>query len=529
MWHAWRVPLMCSRDRCLVRLTRSSWEDIVERYMNEGLMEQMRTSAANSRGGFSGKALIACNMMKFTVLATIVAVLLLGYFGSQVIAGSHDAVALLYICVAVLALMAGVPILRVGFRRLEAPQGRMITRSEAPRLFETLDKLCRKLDGPPIHHVLINRDYGASLVPLRARAIAGEYTNYLVLGLPYMLGAPAKEMLSAIARDYGYLCGTHGKLAARAYRQNRTFAALAEQIQRKPGTGGMDAFSVRLFQPFMKYHKAQTAAYLRSSGLAAEAASTRMFGPQIRANGLIRDALLVRWIEREFWPKLMKQAENSPRPTFMPFAAMRTAFDASYEQWATREQLTEVWIEPPGMQDVYPSLRERVEAIGQPGMLPARVKVTAAGALLEDAAKRIIDEFDQSWWKEEKKNWDVKFLNASRSKSRVRDLADFKMHEQKELASLRAEFDSLEAAKPVLEDLLKQPGGPFPKAAYLYGRILLDENNDLGLEHLTVAANNDPTLTEEAAHAGYFYLLKKHGDQAAQDWWEKFLPATAEV
>lgn len=496
--------------------------------MDEGLTECLKSRAASSPRGFRGKLFVVTNIIQIFQLVAVSAGGLLVYFGFQLSAGSGRMDNLIYIGVTGIVLMGVIAILRMFFIRLEAPEGRSITRAEAPRLFETLDKMCRKLDGPPINHVLIDREYGTTILPLRTRVMSGGYTNYLMVGLPYMLGVPAKEMLSAIARDYSYLCGTHGQLAAKIYRQSKTFSALNEQFQRKPDVGRVCALMIHGLGVFMAYYKARTEVFLSNSGLAAEMASTTMFGPQIRANGLIRDALLGRWIKKEFWPKLMKQAESNPRPTFMPFAAMRTAFDASYQQWATREQLMQVWLEKPASHDILPSLRERVEAIGQPGMLPAPVKATAATALLEDTARQIIEEFDETWWKEAKRQWDVRFHNASRSKSRMQDFSDFKIHGQKELASLRAEFDSLEAAKPVLEDLLGQPGGPFPKAAYLYGRILLDEDNELGLEHLAAAAMNDANLTEEATHAGYFYLLKKHGEQAAQDWWEKFAPVSAE-
>lgn len=508
--------------------SRRSNENILERYMDEGLTERLKNKAAGSPGGSRGKVLVVSSMANIFMLATVSAVALLVYFGMQLGTDGYSLNNLIYIGLTAFVLMAAIAVLRMFAIRLEPPEGRSITRDEAPRLFETLDKMCKKLDGPPIDHVLINRDYGTTIMPLRNRAMFGGSTTYLMVGLPYMLGVPAKEMLSTIARDYSYLCGTHGKAAANVYRQSCTFLELSNQLQRKSDAGHSGAMMTRMLNVFIAYYRTHAVVFLRHSSLAAESASTKMFGAQIRANGLVRDALLGRWIREEFWPKLMDQAARSPRPAFMPFAAMRTAFDASYEHWATRERLTEAWLEMPAPQQMFLSLRERVEAIGQPGMLPSQVRVTAAAALLEDASKRIIDEFDQAWWKDEKKHWDIKFHNASRSRSPLHDLSDFKLHEQKELVSLRAEFDSLEAAKPVLEDLLKQPGGPFPKAAYLYGRILLDEDNDLGLEHLTVAAENDASLTEEAAHAGYFYLLKKHGEQAAQDWWEKFVPTPAE-
>jgi hypothetical protein len=88
---------------------------------------------------------------------------------------------------------------------------------------------------------------------------------------------------------------------------------------------------------------------------------------------------------------------------------------------------------------------------------------------------------------------------------------------------LKSEFEAPQAAKPVLEHLLKQDGGPFPKAAFIYGRILLDENNMRGLDHLEAAAARDRSLVDDVAHIGYHYLLKTQSEYAARAWWEKIM------
>jgi signal transduction histidine kinase len=63
-------------------------------------------------------------------------------------------------------------------------------------------------------------------------------------------------------------------------------------------------------------------------------------------------------------------------------------------------------------------------------------------------------------------------------------LADLKIHDLLERAVLSAEFESPESAKALLEHLLRQPGGPFPKATYHYGCILLAAGTESGLDHL---------------------------------------------
>ena len=93
-----------------------------------------------------------------------------------------------------------------------------------------------------------------------------------------------------------------------------------------------------------------------------------------------------------------------------------------------------------------------------------------------------------------------------------------------ELASLRLEFGTAAAAKPVLVALLKRPGGPFPKASLLYGRVLLEEGNRQGVDHLRDAALNDQRLLNEAAQRGYQYLLEKEGEDSAKLWWSSVVP-----
>lgn len=100
------------------------------------------------------------------------------------------------------------------------------------------------------------------------------------------------------------------------------------------------------------------------------------------------------------------------------------------------------------------------------------------------------------------------------------------LHDLQEFALLKAEFESPQAAKPVLEYMLSKPGGPYPKPAFHFGRILLAENNDNGLDYLLTAATADRNVVDEVARIGYGYLLAREGEQAALDWLEKLRERT---
>lgn len=503
----------------------------MDQHAYEGLIEQLEAEAAHSPAAFRGKVLLISSAAYLVLFAALGGMALLVYLGVNWAYASQRTADLIRLGLFAL-VMAPVffAVLRMFFMRLAPPEGREITRSEAPKLFKTLDKMRKKLRGPPIHHVLIDREYNAAIMQLPRWGLFGGHTNYLMLGLPYMLGTPPREMLATVAHEYGHLCGDHGKLGAWVYRQRRTFGALYAQVEsgadRSWAHGAME-WALRRFMP---YYNAYTFVLSRQNEYEADQTATGLVGAEANASGLVRDALLGRWVHEEFWPGIYRQADSSARPSFRPFAAMRTAFQASYEQWATRERLSAAWRVASDLHDTHPSLCDRVEATGERANLPEPMTATAADVMLGPCTKQLIEEMDQAWWREEKKQWEARYQYASRAQARLKALAGqalsaLPLQDLQELALLTSEFDSPQAAKPVLEHLMRQPGGPFPKPAWLYGRILLDEGNDQGLDHLVTALQGDRSLLEEAAQAGYFYLLHKRGEAAARAWWEKHHPA----
>jgi len=495
------------------------------------LVRRLEVDSTISPTAFRTRVILLSSSAYIALFGTLGASALLVYFGVKWARDHHSTQALIRIALfGVLMLPAFYAVLRMFFLRLTPPQGRFITREEAPALFGKLDIMRKKLRGPPIHRVLINDEYNAAISQLPRFGLFGGHTNYLMLGLPYLLGVTHKEMLATIAHEYGHLCGNHGKMGAWVYRQRRTFGALYDQVRDASEGNWVHGGMARALDCFMPYFSAYTFVLSRQNEYQADQTASELVGADVNANGLVRDALLGRWIHDEFWPKLHQQADTAMRPSFMPFSAMRTAFKASYHQWATPERLAAAWLEKSGLLDTHPALRDRVEATGAPPVLPACVEVTAAEALLGARfAKRLIEEFDQGWWAKERQNWEGRCKYVTRSRARLLELSAQPLAKTApqhlyELALLKSEFETPQAAKAVLEHLLKRDGGPFPKAAFIYGRILLDEDNGRGLDHLAAAADKDRSLVEEVARIGYDYLLKTRDEVAARAWWKQIMP-----
>lgn len=496
------------------------------------LVRRLEVESTINPASFRAKVFLISVSAYIALFGTLIVIGLLFYLAFDFVQhhrGHSPArlVALVSFAIAVLPIFFVV--LRMCFLRLGQPQGVAVTRKDAPRLFEILDKIRARLQGPPIHHVLIDDEYNAAISQVPRFGLFGGHTNYLMLGLPFLLGGTPKELVATIAHEYGHLRGNHGKFGAWVYRQRLIFHALDKHVRNTADDGMLDSLFSNALRYFMPRYYAYTFVLSRQDEYEADRAAMQLAGARPMADGLVRSTLLGRWIRREFWPKLYKQADVAMQPAFMPYQSMRTAFMASHEQWAAKEHLQAAWMEKSGLLDTHPALRDRVEAIGEAAALPPPVTITAAEALLgATLTKNLIDRFDRQWWKSEKTDWEARCKYATRSRARLKELsarplAEVPLQDLQEYALLTAEFDSPQAAKPILEHLLKKDGGPFPRAAFIYGRILIDEDNRRGLNYLESAAINDRDAIEDVAYIGFYYLLRKESEYSAQKWWDKIM------
>jgi Zn-dependent protease with chaperone function len=168
-------------------------------------------------------------------------------------------------------------IVRALWVRFDPPQGRRVTRAQAPGLFELIDRVRAQLKGPAIHEVLIDADFNASIVQNPRLGILGWYRNYLVLGLPYLMVLQPGHVAAVIAHEYGHLSGAHGKFAAWIYRQRAIWGQLIHRLQRQRHwtTGWFGAF----FEWYAPYFHAYSFVLARANEYQPDRASADVVEP----------------------------------------------------------------------------------------------------------------------------------------------------------------------------------------------------------------------------------------------------------
>lgn len=488
------------------------------------LVKRLEAQSAHSPHAFRARLLlmsVAAYVALFCVLFVNAALL----YGAVVWTREHGANRIA-IAVGILGLMS-LPILYVTLRtlamRLQPPEGRLITRAEAPVLFDLLDKMQARLKGPKIHHVLVDNDCNAGIVQLPSWGLVGPSVNYLVLGLPFMVGCSTSSMQSVVAHEYGHLCGAHGRLGNWVWRQRLILSKVHERVEAAAEASVWYGLLLKPLDAFVPYFNACAFVLRRQHEYEADRTSALLAGADVAAASLVRIELLATWFDTQFWSTLYRQADTRERPSFMPYKSLATAMRISHDEWATKERLKAAWQYESGYDDTHPCLRERVEALGQQPALPQPLARSAAVSLLGELANQLIEEFDQAWWRAHGKDWGERYRRVTRSQARLRELdgtplSALPLHELQEMAMLKVEFESGQAAKPVLAHLLRQSGGPFPKAAFEYGKILLDEKRRQGLDYLAEAACHDSRLSDEALLTGFQFLLAHESEERAKQW-----------
>ena len=171
--------------------------------------------------------------------------------------------------------------LRALWVRFDEPEGVPLERDDAPALFEALDRIRQKIDGPPVHHVYLDSEFNASIRQLPRFGLFGGAVNYLSVGLPLLMALDRRRLLSVLAHEYGHLRGNHGRLSAWIYRTRLSWLKLDASLQRDEGV--MALASQAFFRWYFPRFAAKTFALARQDEYEADRVSARLLGTRVAA------------------------------------------------------------------------------------------------------------------------------------------------------------------------------------------------------------------------------------------------------
>lgn len=417
-------------------------------------------------------------------------------------------------------------LIRALWVRVEEPEGRQIRREEAPLLFEMLDEITQQLGGVPVHSVTLNADFNAGISQVPHWGVFGNYRNHLQIGMPLLIALGIDELKSVLAHEMGHLVGEHGKFSAWIYRQRVTWHKLQEKLEEPSNI--FEQVLAGFYGWYAPYFYAYSFVLARNHEYSADRVAATVTSPAVVGTALTRIDLIDRFLSEVFWKRLFDQVEKLPEPPFLPFGLMQRAFNVAHKQWSRPDWLRESLQRYAAEDDTHPSLAERLAALDVQAALPAEAANPCALCLLEPNAAVLLKECDEEWSRQNAPAWKSRHNELHVARWKIAELekqaeATLGVEQLWEKATLLLDVDREEEAASTL-NLLVSRSGKFPKAHMLLGRMLLEKNDERGLQHLTTAAREDPELAMDVGRAGYFYLLQRGRKNEAQRFWDKVQP-----
>ena len=436
----------------------------------------------------------------------------------------------------VMVLISGLTLLWTSLQALwlrsDAPDGVEITAVEAPALFEALERIRRKIKGPHIHHVYLNDEFNACIRQQPRYGLLGGAVNHLTIGLPLLMALDRQRFLAVLGHEYGHLRGDHGRFAAWIYRTRMAWMRMHQGL----GDDGnvVAAASNAFMRWYLPRFAARSFALARQDEYEADRIAGRLVGREVAAAALIEIEVRGTWMERQFWERHWSKAADHPVPVG-PYRSLRKRLARMPEPAFANDALRQALKRLSNVDDTHPGLRDRLESLEAPPILP-EWSGGSAMELLGDDAKRWIAHFDKQWCRDHATEWKQHHAWLAQVRERVQKLtaqqAQSNADEMVELARLSRHLDPRASVQPLYALALQRSPG---HAGALRGLVqsLPDEDRQGKLQCLEQLWDGDGDSRWWAARTALAELeTSRPGmehDAAAYKQWRKRLERAQEA
>jgi Zn-dependent protease with chaperone function len=340
-----------------------------------------------------------------------------------------------FVLLGVAAVLLIVVLLRALWTPMPAPQGRRVSRDQAPQLFKMLDKVSERTAGPRFDEVLVDGELHAAVVQRPRLGLLGWYQNTLVLGLPLLFLLSPRQLASVVAHEYGHMGGSQGKLAAWIYRTRRGWLRLAElRESAHRGNSVVDTAMALFFNHFFPRFNARAFVIARQHELEADHAAHAVAGAQPSSEALVVLQLGARYLNEVFWPMVFGRARLGGELRETPFREMRATLALCLSHRQAGAWLQQAYKALPSATDTHPSLRQRLEYAKCKAELPPADAQKAAISLLGSAMEVVVAALDTQWQRRHATEWAQKVRVMSTKAARLTAL-----NEKREGASLSSQ------------------------------------------------------------------------------------------
>ena len=423
-------------------------------------------------------------------------------------------------------LLVGIAILRSMWVRFPEPAGRVLSFQDFPALRDLIENVRSRAGAPHLHRVLLTNDFNAAVIQRPSFGPIGPSRSYLLLGLPLLVGLSVEELRSVLGHEFGHLSRFHGRFGAWIYRLRSSWFSLSSQLeQRRTSLGWFQSF----FVTFLPRFDATTFVLARRHEYEADEISAALVGARTAGAALARHALLDRIVGERFWTSIDDLNSETGRAPEDIEARMAASLRAGIDEPTARVWLEEALRRPTDLDDTHPSLADRLRALGvqiSGSDLAGPIEESAADHLLgAEVVVRLQTERSKAWHDAASDRWRSEYERREGLRRTYLDLkariqyGPLSPGERGLYCTLVSKYEGQEAAVRLARQELEEH--PDNHGARLHlGTILLDLQDEQGLDEIGKVANLEPALAVEECRRAYDWLFAQGRRSDADHWHE---------
>jgi Zn-dependent protease with chaperone function len=399
------------------------------------------------------------------------------------------------------------------FAKVPAPEGRSLSRAEAPALFDFIETTCKTLKAKLPETILVTDEFNAAVATLPRFGMFGRQV-YMLLGLPLMQALSPEQFKAVLAHEIGHISEKHGAFAKWAYQLREAWGRFIES--QEVHEHKFAALYEKFVNWFFPYFTAYSFVLMREHEKDADRYSVQIVGAKPAGEALIALETQTARLNEVFWSKVHEENVAQPSAPKGIFSRMLAELAASDPEHEARTISRAVQV-PTDYGDSHPSLSERLRLIGYwtgggDPVAPPRSTANAAAYFLGEGVALLVRDFDIDWDEKVARDWRTRYEHFQKSQKRIAELdlrsEELTAEELIEKAGLIAEEKGNAEAIPLLQQIVQR----FPEHAeanYFLGGALLSTDDESGLAHVKRAMHLDDKWRLAASDVAFQYLRSK--------------------
>ncbi|MCW8874811.1 MAG: hypothetical protein OQK27_03580 [Gammaproteobacteria bacterium] len=397
--------------------------------------------------------------------------------------------------------------------RPELPEGVEVSQEDAPKLHAMVKRRVEKFSAPAIDRVLLTRTADIEVVSTPRTGFQTRHEHSLCIGVPLLHLLSHKQLRVKLHCVIGQHACYRDPRPGRLVRMARDWKSFSQvlRLHASPGAWVLRAFTAWYNPVLQEWSCSATREHaLQHDQYAIDVVK------DIEVLAIIAaEEVCTAYLDRCFWPLLMKTADRQPNPTIRPFSNFEPILRSTLQQQDAERWLIKALLAREQSSDPNPNLAQRLDTLGYAQLhffsLPEQ---TAMAAVLGRKMQELLKELDQQWRSAINTTWRARHQAFRDEKARFDTL-----HERFEAnllegpaafsyARLVSKFLPSEQCVRIYTTLLERDQDN-PEVLFEMGKLLLDMGEISGVRAIELAIGLDKAYVGRASAALSEFTTKR--------------------